>query len=246
MDNGYQISDNATKLTPPAHVEWVHDARLATGDRIAIKPAHATAKNPELGAIAKMDVPNSWAYTNDSSDGHMVSFRPVSNKDVQFSSYEHGWHLSQRASEAFQKLLSEPMTVPKLLYSDSSPSANSDAANLFQSLAQALGSATVGDNQLTNSYKAPDPRSPIFHLDSARLETVNGKTVLAVDGWFAKKDTNGVQIGAASNPEKRRYSGIFFANKDKVQELFLSSDDNAAFVSNKAIFRSAIKSIEWK
>jgi hypothetical protein len=57
---------------------------------------------------------------------------------------------------------------------------------------------------------------------------------------------------SSSGPAKRRYTGIFFDSTDghgaeaKIKELYLLADDNISFASNKANFKTALKSIGWK
>jgi len=84
----------------------------------------------------------------------------------------------------------------------------------IKNLVNVIGSTTAGDNQYTNSAKPPDPRSPAFHMLSAHLMPLNGKTVLEVQGNFV---TN-------TGAKGKEFKGIFIPsgeNGERIKEFFL-------------------------
>jgi hypothetical protein len=131
--------------------------------------------------------------------------------------------------------------------------ATPQSVELFKSLADALGSRLVGDNQLSIRSTGPDARRPAFHIDRARVVTINGKNALAVDGWFTQLDDHAEIKMGPDGPVKRYYSGVFFDAEgkgnqpgSKIDELYLMADNQASFVKNKDTFSSATKSIKWR
>ncbi len=119
----------------------------------------------------------------------------------------------------------------------------------MKSLASALGANLVGDNQLTSQKGGENARQPAFHLDSAMVETINGKNVITVDGWFTQMDANADIKTGSNGPLKRFYTGIFYdadGKGTKIDQMYLVADDKDAFVSTKGVFRSSTKSIKWR
>jgi hypothetical protein len=257
MDKSYQPSETSG-AGPLAYIDWHVDPRPgAAVEKTGAGKVMKKRDLPDLGAIHEMTVPPSWGgFQGRASSGSMYTFKPLSTRalqlasaEVMIGSYQHPENKDKKDAEVFHQLLSAPVTAPKLLYSDTRPDTDKATQDLFKVLSSALGTNTIGDNQIVSPAKNADSRRPSFHVDSARLENVNGKTVLAVDGWFTQQDQAGrIKLAADNTPEKRRYSGIFIdadGSGAKVQELFFSADDKDSYLSNKSVFRSAIKSIKW-
>jgi hypothetical protein len=256
MDNSYQLSETSGPL---AYIDWHVDPRPGVAvEKTGAGKAMQKRDLPDLGAIHEITVPPSWGgFQGRASGGSMYTFKPLSkgahqpaSAEVMIGSYQHSENRDKKSAEVLHQLLGAPVTAPKLLYSDTRPDTDKATQDLFKRLSSTLGINTVGDNQIISPDKNPDSRRPSFHVDSARLENVNGKTVLAVDGWFTQQDQAvRIKLAADNTPVKRRYSGIFIdadGSGAKVQELFFSADDKDSYLSNKSVFRSAIKSIEWK
>jgi hypothetical protein len=108
----------------------------------------------------------------------------------------------------------------------------------IKNLTEVLGTSTAGDNQFVNSLKPPDQRAPAFHLLSAQLIPVNGKTVLEVRGHFFDQ----------SGAKGKEYGGIFVssgADGTSIRELFLQADDLSTFSKHEMEYRRAVQSIKW-
>jgi hypothetical protein len=211
------------------------------------KPGLEKAKN--LDAIAEMEFPSSWArFDQAGSRSRSVVFRPADNPSTEIGFLERNRPVDEQSAALFQNLVGSGLPTPRSLYSDKAGS-NAQDEQMFKTLASALGSSLVGDNQLSCPQTGPACRTPAFHLDSARVETINGKNVIAVDGYFAQLDEQAQPKMDHDGPAKRYYSGIFFdagGNGSKVDEMYLTADDQASFQSNKAVYRSATQSIKWR
>jgi len=214
------------------------------------KPGLQKAKN--LDAIEQMELPASWArFDQVGSRSSSVVFRPADNPSTEIGFLERNRPVDDKSAALFENLVGSILPTPRVLYSDKD-GANAQNEQLFKTLASALGSSLVGDNQLSCPQTGPACRKPAFHLDSARVETINGKNVIAVDGWFTQMDEKAQPKMDHDGPAKRYYSGIFFdaagsgGSGGKVDEMYLTADDKASFMSNKAVYRSATQSIKWR
>jgi hypothetical protein len=208
-----------------------------------------TQKIKNLDAINEMKLPGTWGrFERTSAMGHSVVFRRSKHEETQISFCRRDRAVDEKSAEAFKNLVSSNLPTPRVLYSHNL-GANVQNLEMFRTLASALGSSLVGDNQLAMPANACDSRQPAFHLDSARVETLNGKNVVAIDGWFTQMDERAQIKMAADGPVKRYYSGIFFNADGKgteVDEIYLIADDKPSFVSSKATFLAATKSIKWQ
>jgi hypothetical protein len=203
----------------------------------------------DLSGINSIQIPPDWLKVEKNSPlGDSTIFRHSLNDNTQISFYSDRSPTDPKSASVFKSLVDSAGPTPKLLYGKSSHASNEANIHIIKQLSDALGSTLVGDNQLT----AGNERTPAFHLDSARVETINGKNVIAVDGWFSRLDDKADVIMDSNGPAKRRYTGIFFdsaaahSKETKIKELYLLADDNISFVGNKATFKTALKSIEWK
>jgi hypothetical protein len=244
-------------------VEQVGDNRLATainaGGESTVSVFHqgnfmqhdkrGVQKANNLDAIDQMELPASWARFDQASvRSRSVVFSPVDNPSTEIGFLERHRPVDDKSSAAFENIVGSILPTPRVLYADTF-GANPQNEQLFKTLASALGSTLVGDNQLTCPQTGPTCRKPAFHLENARVETINGKNVIAVDGWFSQMDDKAQIKMDADGPAKRYYSGIFFAagaDASKVDEMYLTADDKASYLSNKAVYRSATQSIKWR
>ncbi|MDR3616372.1 MAG: hypothetical protein P4L53_22620 [Candidatus Obscuribacterales bacterium] len=211
------------------------------------KPATQTARN--LDSIASIQLPAKWIkFEQNTQLCDATMFRHSTIESTQISLYGSRKPLDEQSSNAFKQVLNAALPSPRIIYSEKMQTNTEENIEAVKELSGAFGRTRVGDNQLSSSPS----RRPAFHLDTATVETVNGKKVIAVDGWFTQLDDYAEIKMGGNGPLKRRYSGIFFeANTDpdarpKIKELYLLADDDIAFTSNKAAFRTALKSIEWK
>ena len=206
----------------------------------------------DLGSIKSFTLPSDWARSERFTwSGHSITFSNADYEGTRISYLAHENTISSKSQEAFEQVLNSPQNLPKPLYSETSKSAiSAEQRKLFNELAPVLGLSNVGDNQLTSQTDDAFKRKAAFHLDSARVEEINGKRILAIDGWFSQTDEQGREKMEADAPSKRYYTGFFTPAQDKsgaksVDELYLQSDSKMAFMANKACFRSAVKSIGW-
>ena len=150
--------------------------------------------------------------------------------------------------EVLEKLLNG--TSAKLLFSnkwEQKPGwqPNSDrekaAAKLVKELTGVLDPDSVGDNQLSNSKKPPDPLAPITQLSKLEVRTVSGKPVLLAEGYFENLKTG--------DPQK--YFSVVYAPMKtsagvEIHIAALQANNNTAFTANKSVFQKSLASIEWQ
>jgi len=209
----------------------------------------AVKKVNGLGAIEEMQMPASWKqFDNSMPQQRSVVFQRPDNDSTNIGFIERDRPVSASSSAAFKSIVDPGLSTPRVLYSDNQP-ATAQNTEMFKSIAGALGLTTVGDNQLTSPATDPDSRQPAFHLSRARVVDVNGKKAIAIDGWYTKMDDHANVKMTAAGPDKRYYSGLFFdANGQgtKVDEIYMTAENQASAVANKDVFSSATKSIKWR
>ncbi|MDR3612990.1 MAG: hypothetical protein P4L53_05435 [Candidatus Obscuribacterales bacterium] len=211
------------------------------------KPGLQKVQN--FDAISSVELPTSWRCSKQNSEiGNSLSFRSATNPKAQINFAERSQPVPEQAANAFKQIIDPDAPTPRIVYSANLDS-NGEGAATIKSLASALGSNLVGDNQLTSPQGGENARQPAFHLDSALVETINGKNVIAVDGWFTQMDEKANIKMGLHGPLKRYYTGIFYdadGKGTKIDQMYLVADDKDAFVSTKGVFRSSTKSIEWR
>ena len=218
---------------------------------LAALPLHALLASPTIkmenfGDIKSINRPwDADPNTGNSQSGRAFSFVPPSaSSKTRISFIEHGDPMARNDEPALHKLLSSKSTASgSVLFDATDAAAFPQAKRTFVSISSILGGLNVGDNQLTSGKG----RAPAFHLQSARLQSINGKTVLAVNGTFAQLDDKGNIKKDSHGPLKRFYSGIFAdgSGNNSPIELYLQSDDKKSFDSSKDEFHSLLQSIEW-
>jgi hypothetical protein len=211
------------------------------------KPGVQKANN--LDAISQLELPSSWArFDQKGLRSNSTTFRPGNHASTEIGLIERNRPIAEKSAATFNKLVNGELSTPHNLYSDKAGSSPADVET-FKALSDALGSTTVGDNQLSCPQTSADCRRPAFHMDSARVETINGRNVIAVDGWFTQLSDSAQVITGADGPAKRYYSGIFFeagARGSKVDELYVTADDKRSYLNNKAAYQSVLQSIKWR
>jgi len=178
---------------------------------------------------AAITLPETWkSSSGDRGTMKMTIFSsPKDSADLVL--FDRGAPLSDLSAKAFNKLLSENanLTKPKELLPTE-----------IKNLANVMGGTTIGDNQYTNTVKPPDPRSPVFHILSAHLMPLNGRTVLEVQGNFVS------ETGAKG----KEFNGIFIpGGKDgeRVKEFFLQADNLTDATIHQKEYKQSLQSIKW-
>lgn len=178
----------------------------------------------------KISLPDSWSRSERHLGGHaaLTSFSSP-NDDATFSLYDRGNKLDDRSASYFKKLLDDNKSIDKPVVL---------MPTQIRELANVMGTSNAGDNQYTNTHRAPDPKAPAFHLSGAKLISLNGHTVLEVDGNYLDAD------GKPTN----QYKGIFVnANQDAstVKEFFLQTQTVGTMAKHAKDYRETLNSIEW-
>jgi hypothetical protein len=178
-------------------------------------------------------VPNTWSREEDHPFGRATAYGFNSpDGKTSLNVYDRGAVMDDASTKSFATLLADNSNLarPKVL----TPSQIRDLANVF-------GRGKLGDNQYTNSTQYPDPRAPMFHISSAQLVTVNGKTVLEVDGHFM--DQNG--------GKSAHYKGLLVPeqtpNGTKMWEVYLETRGEKDITpADHANYRKAVESVHWR
>ena len=183
------------------------------------------------GFIGKsITLPSGWSREEKVLGGHrtMTTFSSPTD-DAQLSLYDRGLKVRDQSAKYFTQLLSDSASItgPKVLLPQQ-----------IRDLADVMGMANAGDNQFTNSYTYPDPKSPAFHLSSAQMVPLNGHVVLEVQGnYFDQSGKPGMQ-----------YRGIFVSTGSDgatVKEFFLQAKSSESFAKHQKEYREALNSIKW-
>lgn len=247
-----QISQ-ASKVddTPEGFMDDVLRGRYAAGrERGGTGASASTEKFENLGVIKSIDLPGGLLKSNESQPflGTLTKFYAPRGTDTEFGFLQHtGRQVDQASADTFHKMLKDHpnLTAPLYIYNEASGPPTQQQRDFMAKLSTVLGATTLGDNQLTSTGS----RTPAFHLESARLETINGKTVLAVDGWYRQKDDQGNwKTEPDGTPSKRRYSGIFIDGDGAgkaAQELYLLSGQEAQFNKYNQQYKKSLQSIKW-
>lgn len=209
---------------------------------------YAKQRLQNLGVVKALEVSLSWRRRDRCSPiGRAVVLSRSSTPKTEITLLERRVPLDQHSARIFCDIVhSSSRMMPLVLYR----AGGASPANLgtIKALSSAFGANQVGDNQVSAPQVRADSRRPAFHLDSAGVETINGKTVIAVEGWFSQLDERAEIKMDWDGPAKRFYSGIFFsadANAQRVSEIYVIADNKTEFVSGKAAFRTMLRSIQW-
>ena len=218
-------------------VDWAQDRsntlaqamkRPEAFDQIMAPPPQSSDVTNVIGHAVTM--PANWTR-NDYQDGSRrltISFKSPDNT-TEMTLFNRGVPLSAAGSQAYNDALqkAESGKLPQVLQ-----------PSTIKTLAEVMGRSTVGDNQYVNAIKPPDPQAPAFHMLSAQFVSINGKTVLEVQGNFVTD----------SGAKGKEYKGIFVpggTNGNTVQEMFVQSDNLANFTNHQRDYKNTINSIRW-
>lgn len=187
----------------------------------------------DTGPIKEIEVPSSWVATNDHPYGRATAYGFNSpDGKTSLNVYDRGGTMDDASTKAFNKLLADNSNLarPKVLI----PSQIRDLENV-------LGRGKLGDNQYTNSTPYPDPRAPVFHISSAQLVSVKGKTVLEVDGHYMNEDGG----------KTAHYRGILVPEQTsggtKLWQLYMETrGDKDITPADHANYRKAVESVNWR
>lgn len=188
---------------------------------------------PEInnfGSLKKIVGPANWKKIVDEPDGLATRrgelFHPAEDVDVNINVFYRGMPIDEKSAN----------TLTQLLAGGGSRALTPDE---IKSLATVMGFSTVGDNQYTNPAEKGSRDYPVFHMQSAELTSLNGRTVLKARGNFQNEK-------AVPGTE---YVGYFFASKQNaqiVEELFYQAPTKGKFLRFTADFENCLKTVEWE
>jgi hypothetical protein len=190
------------------------------------------------GPIAELSVPSSWLMHTEEFRSYgqrtliqLVPLRQSEQLDwnTTISVFYRGFPVSDAGAAQFKQLLAQlnPGGSPKLLFGDT-----------LKDMAEIMGDTTTGDNQYTNPAQPGSDNVPMFFVQSAQLIDLNGRIVLAVEGYFTTE-----------NGEPLRYFAGVFIDTDGtgavIHEVFLQAKVKDEMMMQKSVYRNAVKSIKW-
>ncbi|HEY9784012.1 MAG TPA: hypothetical protein V6D17_01330 [Candidatus Obscuribacterales bacterium] len=231
--------------------------KLAANPRANQSPGVAMRDVETPGPIAQLSVPLNWEFTiSDAASqvphGYHYKFNPPRQTDVKMVAYHRGAPLNPSDGQFFHQLLSDNanLKVPKLLYSEqwendagyvSDSKRQQQVKETMRKLSAAMGVNGPGDNQFTNSHKAPDSNAPVFHVEKVELRNLKGKTVMEVEGYL----TDPID----GKPQKY-FKGTFMEQPTErgveVHEFMLHSTNKVAFTGYKSAYSKALESAVWR
>lgn len=186
-----------------------------------------------FGSVRKVVAPSGWKKLVDSPtsigtrSGEL--FHPPEDVDVNINVFYRGMPVDDEAAASFRRLLAVPLP-------------HGQSRNLtedeIRSLATVMGFSTVGDNQYTNPSAKGSRDYPTFHLSSAAVVSINGRTILKCRGNFQNEK-------AVPGTE---YEGFFFPSKgtpSQIEELFYQAPTRGKFLRYTAEWEKCLKTLEW-
>ncbi len=196
------------------------------------QPTHPEIR--DFGSLKRIVGPPAWLKVEEESGGigarQSHIFRTPEASDVCINAFYRGRPVDKETAVYFAKLLSSK--VPEGTTSALRP-------EHIRALHAVLGLNTVGDNQFTNNAPKGTRNYPVFHVTSAELTRLNGRTVLRVLGNFQNEE------GLAGN----EYAGILYPSKthpDEIEELFFQAPTRAKYLRYLNAFEQTLKTVEWK
>ena len=211
-----------------------------------------TLSLPAASVVGEISAPSNWLrlQEGDHTRTPRLTLRPSINDSTMICVNKHRDLPEATASNTFKTLMARGLnpSESQIIYIEGSHAGEFER-RVVTALSAVLGTSMVGDNQLSNPHKLPDPRAPIFHIEKMEMKNLNGKMVLAVDGHFLSFNADGsLKTDAAGKPMLSSYTGIF-APKDSraqsIEEIYMLSGDNDDFQKNKVTFNRILKSIGW-
>lgn len=189
--------------------------------------------------IKHMLLPADWQESTSEEGGigqrSLRIFSPPDAPEVRMEIFYRGLPLNEKESQAFRHVLSGG---PRLLFerNASRPPTTQDV-NLLNELSEVLGNA--GNNQVVNNRT--DHLGPSFVIE--RIDTLNwqGKSVLALRGWFRNPDKD-VRV--------YDYCGFFIDGNPsdpqcQVEEIFLEVANEELQLRYLPVFKECLNSLTW-
>jgi hypothetical protein len=188
-------------------------------------------------------VPDKWQRSDNQGRDirfQVTTFSPPGKPDVQLGVQYAGLPVNDEAANALNDALQtgKGSKLPRVLYVEdpANPDKITPAQHaLFQKLAGALGSNSVGANQLNSDGKTHHP----YHIKSAEVVTINGQDVLKVDGYFERADHT------ISNYSSNLFVPMKTATGTEIQQVWLQAKNQSDYTANRATFDRAINSMTW-
>ena len=178
------------------------------------------------GSIADIQLDKSWELTETehSAFRKLQSFSAPGDSSTTISFHESQMPVNAAAAQSL-----------KQLFGNYSNQIHNLSPEEIRSIAPILDRLNAGDNQHTNSGES---QSPVFHLDHCRIQQINGKPVLQIDGNFIKADgtpgqaLKGILMSGKGNPQK-------------IQAIAFEAANKQSLLKHQAIYDSMMNSIKW-
>ncbi len=188
----------------------------------------------DFGSLKRVIGPPTWVKVEEQLGGigarQSQLFHPPETADVYINAFYRGLPIDKNGADYFGKLLTS--SVPAGTTFPLTP-------EQIRALHVVLGLNTVGDNQFTNNEPKGNRNYPVFHLASAELVPLNGRTVLRAVGNFQNEN------GLPGN----EYAGILFPSKtqpDEIEEIFFQAPTRGKYLRYLNAFEQTLKTVEWK
>jgi hypothetical protein len=187
-------------------------------------------------------VPDKWQRADNQGRDirfQVTTFSPPGKSDVQLGVQYSGVPINNDDATALNDALKtgSGSKLPRVLYVEdpANPGKFTPAQReLFGKLAGALGSNSIGANQV-----ASDADFHPYHLKSAEVVTIDGHDVLKVDGYFENRN------GDVTNYSSNLFVPMKTPTGTEVQQVWLQAKDPNDYAANKATFDRATKSMTW-
>lgn len=196
-------------------------------------PGNAKTNTPvpieHEGLIESAELGQEWERVDMENNAvrRLVCFYPSGDQSVAISLHENRVPINALAAQAFHDLLSQHAHEMHTLSSSE-----------VISLEHVMNRLNVGDNQHTNPAQQGERYAPVFRLDACRVQQINGKAVLLVNGCFV--DPGGTPTTLLE--------GIFIdcdGTGRRIQGLAFEAPDQNQYDRHQGAFENMLKSICW-
>jgi hypothetical protein len=217
-------NNNDGRPQPPHKIEYADVSVLGEKGKPSMKSQDVH------GFIGKsISLPAGWSRSENNMGGRTITAFSSPTHDATLSLFDRGLSVREQPATYYKQLLADNASIsaPRVLLPQQ-----------IRNLAEVMGISNAGDNQFTNNYSYPNPKSPAFHLSSAQLIPLNGRVALEVQGNYVD------QSGKAGT----QYRGIFVSagsDGSKIKEFFLQSNNVATFAKHEKDYREVLKTIKW-
>jgi hypothetical protein len=192
-----------------------------------------TAEIKDFGPLKSINAPPGWVLAEESGRGMSATVSktfappPPNESDAAITVFYRGQPVTDAAAQTFRKVL------------DTKPAGRELTGDEIKTLADAMGYSNAGDNQFTNDAAKGTREYPVFHVATAVVSNLKGKTVLEVEGTF--QDQNGMPT--------TEYRGFFIDSDGSgrvINEIFYQSRTKGKFMKYRPDFDKALKTLVWK